>query len=190
MVLRFILAPGLMTGLTPVTGSRPRTVDFGAVVTDSCAVSFAVSERVDSWLSSLAFGAFVVGLPRRRLMFNLLKDGLDIPDGPLEAAVVPPFDVAGVVDETDLVDPVPRNLLRVLEEGRSACTELELSFCTASSSTDACFCPGRFLLKPPPFEPFPPKRFRVRGVGSAGASVVVVLPLPLDLNLEKEIRHC
>lgn len=180
--LKFILAPGLITGLVPVVGSLERTVDFGADVLGSWLVSLGVSERMNSWLSSLPFGAVVVGLPRRRLIFNLLKDGLDIPEGPLEDAVEPPFDGADVVVEMDLVAPDPRNLPRVVEEGRSAWTELELSFCTASSSIGLdCFCPGRLLLKPPPLEPLLPKRFRVRCVGSAGASVVVVLPF--DLNL-------
>lgn len=183
--LRFILAPGLITGLTPVAGSRARAAEVGfgcAVASDSCAVSF-----VDSWLSSLPFGAVVVGLPRRRLMFSL-KDGLDTP---FEDEVDPPFDGVAVVDEaTDLVDPAPRNLPRVVAdgEGRSAWTELALSFCTASSSgRGGCFCPGRFLLKPPALEPLPPNRFRVRCVGSAGASVLVLpLPLPFDLNLRRE----
>ena len=190
--LRFILAPGLITGLTPVAGSRARLarVDFGAAASDSCVVSFSVSARVDSWLSSLPFGAVVVGLPRRRLMFSLLKDGLDTPFA--DEVDDPPFDGVAVVDEaTDLVDPEPRNLPRVAAagEGRSAWTELALSFCTASSSRRAgCFWPGRFLLKPPPLEPLPPNRFRVRCVGSAGASVLV-LPPPLDLNLSRENHY-
>lgn len=172
---RFSRAPGLMTGLGPVVGSLERTVVLGAVVATSCVVSFGVS-----WLSSLAFGAVVVGLPRRRLMFSLLNVGLDIP--------ADAFGVDVVVATTDLVPvpELPRNRPRVLE-GRSACTELELSFCTASSSTAAVgFWPGRGLLKPPPLEPLAPKRPRVRCVDSTVASVVVVLPLPFDLNLPKE----
>lgn len=174
--------PGLITGLVPAAASRGRGVGLAALVTASCTVAVAAS-LPDSWLSSVAFGELVVGLPRRLLMFSLLNDGLDIPDGPLAAEVDPPLVGADVVVETaDLVPVGPRNLPRVPEEGFSACTVLELSFCTASSST-GCFWPGRALLKPPPLEPLPPKRLLVRCVGSADASVVVVLPPPFDLNL-------
>lgn len=123
----------------------------------------------------------MVGLPRRLLMFSLLKLGLDTPLVGVVAA--PPLDGEEVVDWTVvLVLPLPRNLpLPLVDDGFSAWTELELSFCTASSSTG--LWPGLDLLKPP-FELLLPKRARVRWVCSGG-SVVVVLPPPLlDLNLE------
>lgn len=50
-------------------------------------------------------------------MFSLLNVGLETP----EEAVDPPLDGADVVVETvDLVVPVPRNLPREPEDGRSA----------------------------------------------------------------------
>lgn len=123
-------------------------------------------------------GAAVVGRPRRRFKFSLLKEGRDIPEELPEEDEEEEDAVEGAeVVDSAFLEPDPRNLPRLeVAAGFSAFTVPELSFCTSSST--ACFCPGLGLLKPPPLLP---KRPRVLCVDSAGASVLVVLP-PLVLN--------
>lgn len=106
-----------------------RTADFGVALSGVVwATIWPASGCVaPSWGSSLP-GAAVVGRPRLRLMFSLLKVGR------AAAAVVAPFDGADVVVETAILPPEgARNLPRPAT-GFSAFAELAVSFCTVSSS--------------------------------------------------------
>lgn len=180
-----LMAAGLITG---APGSRARTAFFGALVVASDAiwptVCALVSDCGASWDSSLP-GAFVVGRPRLRLMFNLLKAGRAAAAPFAEA---PPFDgvdavvVVVVVDTEVLLAEGARNLPRP-DTGFSAFTELDVSFCMVSSSIGLKLPPGRGRLNPLPLKLPPPKRPLTFWVGSdTVASVLVLLP-PLDLKL-------
>jgi len=72
----------------------------------------------------------VVGRPRLRLIFNLLRVGRVA----LLDAVVPPLKGANVVVEIEVLPPEGvRNLPRLFENF-SVFAKLEISFCTVSSS--------------------------------------------------------
>lgn len=167
---------GLIAG---APGSLVRTADFGDALSGAV---WAVSECVaPSWDSSLP-GAAVVGRPRLRLIFTLLKVGRGTTAG------VVPFDGVDVVETGILPPEGVRNLPRP-DSGFSAFAELAVSFCTVSSSIGLWLPPGRGRLNPPPFGPLLPKRARVLWVGSTGASVVLIPLLDLNLLIENEFNN-
>lgn len=116
-------------------------------------------------------------------MFSLLKVGRA---GVAEAPpLVDGVDVVVVVETAVLPPPEgARNLPRP-DTGFSAFTELELSFCTVSSSIGLELPPGRGRLNPLPFELPPPKRPLTLWVGSDAVASVLVLVPPLDLKLRQ-----
>lgn len=180
-----LMAAGLITG---APGSRARTAFFGALVVASDAiwptVCAPISDCGASWGSSPP-GAFVVGRPRLRLMFNLLKVGRAAA-APFAVAETPLFDgvdtVVVVVDTVVLLAEGARNLPRP-DTGFSAFTELDVSFCMVSSSIGLKLPPGRGRLNPLPFKLPPPKRPLTFWVGSDAVASVLVLVPPLDLKL-------
>lgn len=170
---------GLIAG---AAGSLVRTGDLGDAFSDTVWTTGPVSGCVAPSCGSSLPGTVVVGRPRLRLIFSLLKVGR------AAAATVAPFGGADVVVETAILPPEgARNLPRPAG-GFSAFTELAVSFCTVSSSIGLWWPPGRGRLNPPPFVPLLPKRVRVFWVGiSADASVVLVPLLDLNLKIEDKI---